>query len=146
MKQYQIGRRQRTAETLIGLETEFRSYNEVLQLLDPGSKLYDRELRPAVQKSLAQVPHTDPSDERRKLLPQLDGFLRFIMLLGTLENYDLLDREALNSMYRYWFYAVKENDHLMQYVEKYFPSLRKLLDERGAVHEGRQPSSTRLRP
>src|ERR1051325_3482215 len=131
IRQYRKNTRQRVAESLIELEQRLERYWEIMPLIDPASQRYDLELRRAVQDSLDDVPLEKRRLSDRKLILQLDQFLRFLLLLSSLEKYELLNREALDYMYWYWFDAVyNRNEHLKKYVQKYIPTLNSWLIER----------------
>jgi len=131
IRQYQRNAKQRVAQSLIELEDRLETHWQIMPLIDPASKRYDSELRPAVQNSLDQMPQLNRRPEDRTLIVQLDQFLRFLLLLGSLEKYELLDREAIDYMYSYWFAAVYlKNDHLRGYIKTYFPTLNSLLSDR----------------
>lgn len=133
IRQYRRNTRQRVAQSLMELEARLETHWEIMPLIDPASKRYDSELRRAVQNSLEDLPQEKRQPEERKLILQLDQFLRFLLLLGSLEKYELLNREALDYMYSYWFAAVYlKNDHLRGYIEAYFPNLFILLKDRYA--------------
>src|ERR1700687_154821 len=132
IRQYRRNTRQRVAQSLAELEERLESFWEIMPLIDPASGRYDSELRRAVQNSLDDMPQKNREAPGPKLITQLDQFLRFLLLLGVLEKYELLNREALDYMYSYWFDAVYENEHLRQYVLKYFPTLYRLLSRKFA--------------
>ncbi len=141
IRQYQRNARQRVAQSLMELEERLETHWQIMPLIDPASKRYDSELRPAVQNSLDEMPQLNRRPEDRTLIVQLDQFLRFLLLLGSLEKYELLDREALDYMYSYWFAAVYlKNDHLRDYIKKYFPTLNSLLSDRFALTNEEEPA------
>lgn len=128
IRQYRKSNRQRVAESLMELEDRLEAHWKIMPLLDPASGRYESELRRAVQASLNDIPTEKREPEDRDLILQLDKFLRFLLLLSSLEKYELLNREALVYMYAYWFKAVYHgNDDLRKYVEKYFPTLNRWL-------------------
>lgn len=140
IRQYRRNTRQRVAQSLMELEERLETHWEIMQLIDPASKRYDSELRRAVQNSLDDMPQLNRQPDDRKLIVQLDQFLRFLLLLGSLEKYELLNREALDYMYSYWFAAVYlKNDHLRVYIAKYFPMLKNLLSDRFASIKAEAP-------
>ena len=131
IRQYRANTRQRIAQSLIDLELRLEKHWEIMPLLDPASKRYDDELRTAVQNSLEHLPQLSRKDSDRKLILQLDQFLRFLLLLSSLEKYQLLDHDALEYMYHYWFKAVYiKNAHLRCYIGEYFPTLNTWLVHR----------------
>lgn len=102
-----------------------------MALLDPASKRYELELQPAVQESLDKIPADKRKPEHKELIIQLDQFLRFLLLLSSLEKYELLNREALEYMYEYWFAAVyPKNKHLQGYIKDYYPKLNLWLSQK----------------
>lgn len=129
-RQYRTGLRQRTAQGLIDLEERFEAHREIARKIDPESRRFETELLPAVETSLAGVPHFRRKPEEREAIHALDEFLRFLLLVSGLERYQILDRDATNYMYWYWFSAVKENRDLMKYVGRYFPTLNGYLNSR----------------
>jgi hypothetical protein len=140
IRQYRRNTRQRVAQSLMELEERLETHWEIMPIIDPASKRYDSELRHAVQNSLEDMPQLNRQPEDRKLIVQLDQFLRFLLLLSSLERYELLNREALDYMYSYWFAAVYlKNGHLRVYIEKYFPTLNSLLSDRFAATKDESP-------
>jgi hypothetical protein len=134
IRQYRRNTKQRVAQSLMELEERLETHWQIMPLIDPASRRYDSELRPAVQNSLDEMPQLNRRSEDRTLIVQLDQFLRFLLLLGSLEKYELLDRQAIDYMYSYWFAAVYlKNDHLREYIRKYFPTLSGLLSDRFAA-------------
>ena len=140
IRQYRTNSQQRVAQSLMDLESRLESHWEIMPLIDPASQRYEAELYAAVQNSLDEVPQEKRKEPERQLILQLDKFLRFLLLLSSLEKYELLDRAALDYMYWYWFEAVyKKNGHLRKYVEKYFPTLYGWLVERfGPIQPARE--------
>lgn len=131
IRQYRRSTRQRVAQSLVELEERLDTHWEIMRLIDPASRRYDLELRRAVQNSLDDMPQENRNVEDQKLILQLDQFLRFLQMLSSLEQYQLLNREALDYMYAYWFDAVyNRNDHLRLYIVKYFPRLRQFLTDK----------------
>lgn len=127
-RQYRRSLRQRTAESLMELEQRFAEFKDILPLIDPESQRYEQELQPTVDKSLKNMPQARRSDKDRRLILRLDQLLRFLLLLTSLEKYDLLKAEALQYMYFYWFNSLKRNEHLKSYVDQYFPTLAAALE------------------
>jgi hypothetical protein len=140
IRQYGTNSQQRVAQSLMDLESRLETHWEIMPLIDPASQRYQVELYGAVENSLNDVPQANREEPERQLILQLDQFLRFLLLLSSLEKYELLDRAALDYMYWYWFEAVyKRNDHLRRYVEKYFPTLYGWLVERfGPIEPARE--------
>ena len=128
-RQYKRGLRQRTGENLLELEKRFMDLEGTLPLIDPESKRYDKELKFAVEHSLKEAPPEERSDSEKQLILGLDRFLRFMLLLTALVEYELIRVDALNYEYWYWFKAIRDNDHLRKYAEKYFPTLHDALDD-----------------
>jgi hypothetical protein len=134
----QKGLRQRTAENLLELEKGFSRLEDTLPLIDPASKRYEGELKFAVENSIQQVPQEQRSDPERGLILGLDRFLRFMLLLTALVNYELIKADALEYEYWYWFDAIRNNSHLRSYTEKYFPTLARALNDETLTPRARQ--------
>jgi hypothetical protein len=131
LQQYRRSNRQRVAESLTALEERLQAHWRIMALLDPASGRYTAELRPAVQESLDKIPPGKRQPEHKELIIQLDQFLRFLLLLSSLEKYELLNREALEYMYEYWFAAVyPDNEHLRAYIKNYYPKLNTWLSQK----------------
>jgi len=128
-RQYRVSLRQRTAQSLMELEERVAELKEVLPLIDPESNRYDLELRPAVEKSIQKLDQLKRSEDDRAKMILLDRFLRFLLLLTAMQEYELLKPDALRYMYWYWFRAVSENSHLKSYIDSYFPTLAAALEK-----------------
>ena len=128
-RQYRRSLRQRTAQSLLELEERFGEFKDIFPLVDPESGRYEEELQPAVEKSLQQMPASDRTHHEKVKIVLLDRFLRFLLLLTAVQEYELLKPEALRYMYWYWFKAVSENPHLRSYVDRYFPTLETALEK-----------------
>jgi len=133
-RQYKASVQQRAAESLMKLEERFATLSDITWLIDPESKMYERErkeggLASAVKKSLEgrQLQRTPDEDKKGVLLDQL---LRFLLLVSRVEKDKLLDLEALKYMYHYWFEAVASGHQydLRCYVKLYFKNLNAFLD------------------
>lgn len=120
--------RQRTAETLMELEKRFEGFKDIVRLIDPASGRYDRDLRPALQKSLDPAKPAKTEQEENAIV-QLDEFLRFLVLLGSLKENRLLSKKSLAHMYHYWFTAIDSNNDIKRYIGEYFKVLNKFLED-----------------
>jgi hypothetical protein len=125
--QYRTSVRQRIAQSLMELEKDFRELRGIVRVVDPASGLFDN-WRDAVRRSIRGDVKNRPKEEI-DFIGDLDQYLRFLTLLGGLERYQLLDRDAIAYAYHYWFRTVLEDPDLAAYAAKYFKNLNQFLND-----------------
>ena len=132
---YRRGQRLKAAETLLGMEQEFRVIIPTYELIEnPG--VYPTKVKPIVQAALQGATL---SDDQVKTLAELDRCLRFLFLCSVLSKDLAVEQHALIRAYCYYVSllakvtdkSVQNNvwEDLSRYLNEFYPRLCKWIDE-----------------